>query len=238
MATVKTAHCEICLGFGWDDTFATCSACKGTGKVAVVKADPVPSHRTMVARLVRHFNGATARDISQGEHWYDNAREIAENLADGTPYSVEQCAYVIAALSPNVAWGENVSAATFAVEGHLAGVHHNEWRGAGYGENKVKAAAILDGNLDALRGPKVTNFASGILGDSEACTIDLWMLRSIGCEDTLSVTPRRWLAINNAIRTAAARCGYDTCTFQAIVWSKVRNETLALVPKHAWRVAA
>lgn len=201
------------------------------------KRPPLPTHRTMVARLVRHFNNATPRDIRQGETWYDSAREIAEALAAGTPYTVKQTAYVIAALSPNVAWDENITSATLAVEGHKAGTRWELWRGAGYDTNKRKASDILDGNTDALRGPKVTNFANGILGDTEACTIDLWMLRSIGVDETLNVTPKRWQAINAAIREAAAKCGYNTCTFQAIVWSKVRNETLAKNNRHAWRVA-
>lgn len=226
----KTVPCEDCLGF-------KCEACGMTGQVAVVKIDPLPAHRTMVNRLVRHFNAATARDIDQGETWYDTAREIAEALAVGTGYTVEQTASVIAVLSPNVAWDENVNAAILAVEGHFYGVPHTQWRGAGYGVNKTKASAILDGDLGALRGPKVTAFARGILGDSEACTIDLWMLRSIDVEDTLNVTPTRWTKINAAIREAAEKCGYDTCTFQAIVWSKVRNETLAKNTRHAWRVA-
>lgn len=202
-----------------------------------VKTDPVPDHETMVNALVAHYNDATERDITQGETWYNDAREIANALAVGTDYSIEQTASVIAVLSPNVAWDENVNSAVLAVEGHYNGVHHSQWRGAGYGENKTKANDILNGDLSRLRGPKVTNFARGILGDSEACTIDLWMLRSIGCEDTLNVTPKRWVKINAAIREAAAQCGYDTCTFQAIVWSKVRNETLAKNSKHAWRVA-
>lgn len=239
---MKTMHCGTCDGLGFTsgchlDKVQDCPTCSGTGKVPHVKVDPVPTHDNMVMRLKAHFNSATERDIQQGETWYDDAREIADALAIGTGYSVEQTASVIAVLSPNVAWKENVEAALLAVEGHFNGVPHNRWRGAGYGENKIKASAILDGDLTRLRGPKVTNFARGILGDTEACTIDIWMLRSIGCDDKMNVTPKRWLAINAAIREAATDCGYDVRTFQAIVWSKIRNETLALNSKHAWRVA-
>jgi hypothetical protein len=239
----KTIICTQCDGLGWLDSdkhgglVEDCQACSGNGKVPHVKINPVPAHDYMVKRLVNHFNSATDRDISQGEKWYDAAREIAEALAIGTGYTVEQTASVIAVLSPNVAWDENVNSALLAVEGHFYHIPHTKWRGAGYGENKSKASDILDGDLTRLRGPKVTNFARGILGDTEACTIDLWMLRSIGCEDTMTVTPKRWTAINAAIREAATECGYDTRTFQAIVWSKVRNETLAKNTKHAWRVA-
>ena len=245
MAKTKTIICHYCDGLGFIDDSENgapaglrCSYCDGDGKVAKpAKVNPIPDHSVMVARLKEHFEYATVRDIHQGKHWYDDARAIADTLAVGTGYSVEQTASVIAVLSPNVAWDENVNAAILAVEGHFYKIPWQSWRGAGYGENKAKASDILDGDLTRLRGPKVTQFAKGILGDREACTVDMWMLRAVGVEDTLTVTPRRWTAIYNAISEAATECGYDTCTFQAIVWSKVRNETLAKNPKHAWRVA-
>lgn len=194
-------------------------------------------HNVMVRDLVTHYNTATPRDIEQGLHWYDAARTVAEALATGTGYSVKQTASVIAVLSPNVAWDENVNSALLAVEGHFYGIPWQQWRGAGYGENKEKASDILSGHLDRLRGPKVTAFARGILGDTTACTIDLWMLRSVGLEGTLNVTPKRWQAIYAAIAEAATVCGHNVRDFQAIVWSKVRNETLSQNTKHAWRVA-
>lgn len=193
-------------------------------------------HTSLVCKLVGHYCDATPTEIQNGREWYADAQEFAAALAAASPYSTEQCAYVIAALSPNVAWGENKASATAAVDGHRVGIDPRKWRGAGYGANKVKAARILDGDLDALQGPKVTMFARGIVGDPDACTVDIWMQRAVGMDTGSAPTKTEHAAIRAAIEHAAQVTGETVREFQAIVWTKVRNETLSKTTRHAWRV--
>lgn len=194
------------------------------------------SHTDLVCKLVEHYCDATPEEISDGREWYSDAQAFAKGLAAGSPYSETQCAYVIAALSPNVAWSENMAAAAHAVDGHRVGIDPGSWKGAGYGVNKRKAAAILDGNLDALQGPKVTMFARGIVGDPDACTVDIWMQRACDMDTGAAPTKKEHAAIRAAIEHAAKVTGETVRELQAIVWTKVRNETLSQNPRHAWRV--
>lgn len=48
--------------------------------------------------------------------WYDGANQIANNIADNNPVTVEQAAGIIAALSPQNDWYQNVRAAELLVE--------------------------------------------------------------------------------------------------------------------------
>lgn len=203
------------------------------------QAVKLPSHRTMRTRFVREYGRATERDKQQGWDWYRSAREFALTLQSGTGYSLEQIAGVIAVLSPNVPWDLNMTVARNAVdlhsqEGHGASADHV--RGAGYTINKSKALRILDGDLTALSGPKVTAFAAAIQGAEDAVTIDLWMLRVAGIDEEVTMTPQRQVAVERALRSAAELTGETPATFQAIVWSAVRNRELGQVSRHAWRV--
>lgn len=181
----------------------------------------IPHRKTLAARLVRHYHNATEDTVVLGRNWYSKAYTVACELAEEFDITVTQAAYVIAALSPNVAWPHNVASARGACEGHKAGDTPADYRGAGYGVNKVKAERILNGDLSALNGPKVTQFAEGILGNPQACTVDVWMQRAVGLDDT--VPDRVNNMIRKAIYSAAKAVGETPKDFQAIVWTQVRN---------------
>lgn len=222
MAKPTHTHCEACLGFGWDDTFNSCAACTGTGSVAV-KVNTLPTHRTLVDRLMRHYVKADDNVKHAGRNWYLRARTVAEYLSERYGYSLEQCAYTIAVLSPNISWKQNVNAAENAMRHHTAGDPVHSWQVAGYGENVHKAHAILSGDLSALKGPKVTEFARGILGDPGACTVDVWMQRSVAMDEGRAPNKTEHRAIRRALDSAAVKCGETVRDFQAIVWTQVRG---------------
>lgn len=183
----------------------------------------IPSHRTLVRRLLTHYAQADDQTRSEGRTWYDRARLTADILADQYGYHVCQTASVIAALSPNVTWPQNVIAAESACKGHQAGEPHWAWKGAGYGANKAKSSRILSGELEALNGPKVTQFAEGILGNPNACTVDVWMQRAVGCDYGRAPTRLEHRAIRKALESAAHKAGETVRDFQAIVWVQVRD---------------
>jgi hypothetical protein len=235
MAKPKYILCDECLGFGWvqvQDEFGTCHVCKGARQVEVVKPK-LPHRKTLTARLTRLYEAATAEEIHEGTTWYDIAREVAEALAAGTSYSVTQTAYAIAALSPNVSWAQNVATATIAVEGHKSGIRADRWGGPAYPENKSKAERILNGDLSALNGPKVTMFAEGILGNPEACTVDVWMQRAAGMDTGKAPSKKEHVAIRKALESGARSAGVSVRDFQAIVWTVIRNRNRTEAQRNA-----
>lgn len=230
MAKPTHTYCDVCDGFGWtydtrrgiDNNVVECKPCNGTGKVAIKVKTP-PTHRTLVNRLLRQYHAADDATATAGRNWYLTARTVAEYLSERYGYSLEQCAYTIAALSPNISWKQNVNAAENACRHHKAGDPIWQWQVAGYGENVHKAHRILSGDLTALCGPKVTEFARGILGDPTACTVDVWMQRSVAMDEGRAPSKREHAAIRKALDAAAAKCGETVRDFQAIVWTQVRG---------------
>lgn len=186
------------------------------------KIPSVPNQTTLVERLLAAYKRADADTIYEGQHWYDGARREAERLASMYGFHVSQTAYVLAALSPNVAWRDNIVSAEHACRQYREGEGWMGFHGAGYGKNKAKAEQILTGRLEALSGPKVTRFAEAILGNEGSCTVDMWMIRACGFSDKTAST-HLIDAIRAAIHTAAPMVNETVRDFQAIVWIQVRN---------------
>ena len=99
----------------------------------------------------------TANEIQKlaGENWYFAALAQAEELADKHNLKVENVAYAIAALSANTDWITNQIAIIEVVEKGFTRFQT--------GMNNDKALQCLQGNLSALKGPKVTRFAEAII---------------------------------------------------------------------------
>lgn len=187
----------------------------------------LPHHEVLVQRLLAHYSAADADTIYAGRTWYDNAHRFAQYLATTYGFNIAQTAYVIAAISPNVSWRENMATAENACAQYAA--HgRGSWmgtRGAGYGANKAKSEAILMGDLQALNGPKVTCFAEAILGNPESCTVDIWMQRATGFDSSRAPSKVEHRAIKLALEDAARRVNETIRDFQAIVWVQVRDNS-------------
>ena len=188
--------------------------------------------------LARVFTAATSEEVEAGKVWYAKASELALTVAAEYDLTVEVVAGVIAALSPQVSWEQQVkSTATFVawVKDHL------KWGGedlfhvkdvekaphAGTYTNKVKAANILlTGDVKRfLKGPKVEVFCKNMLGFEDECTLDSWAIRAV----TLNPLAHEGQARNKAgqaMRLAyqelAKDVGLTTAQFQAVVWLAFR----------------
>lgn len=94
---------------------------------------------------------ATADERAEGATWYFRANLAAQNLADDTGHSIEVCAAVLSAISPNNAWGLNVSQATELLratsDAELDAIGVSTYDGG------LKARLILRGILAADEGP-------------------------------------------------------------------------------------
>lgn len=169
---------------------------------------------------------ATVRDaqpglLELGRDWYPAAHAAAETLSAGTPYTVRQCADVIAALSPRNPWAKNLEHAATAVDAHRAG---RPMPTVGLRQNMRWAWAILNGATleDVCKGPKVRTFARAIMGDTDAVVVDVWAARAAGLERT-TFTPNQYAAAVDAYRAAAAILALTPRETQACAWVAIRG---------------
>ena len=156
--------------------------------------------------------------------WYSDAALTADALACGTPYTREQTAGVLAVLSPRVSWKVNKRLAYKVVAAHLDGVPVSELTG-GLRSGLERAYRVLDGDLDAISGPKVTAFWRAILGDKDALTLDVWAFRAAIGRDYVGAGPVRRDVVES-YRNGARIAGESVRDFQAIVWVAVRGSAL------------
>lgn len=185
-------------------------------------------------RILKWHDKATLEQLEAGTGWYLEARYFAGDLAHATPYTVDQIAALIAVLSPQVTWDNNKLAAIKAVDMHLAG----EWHGeelpgySGYRFNVGKAKRVLDGDMDAVAGPKVTAFYNAIRGDLSDVVVDIWAIRAarpkdinvakLFRDDEMPTGVER-KAVCEAYKRAAALRGIAPSEMQAIVWTVIRD---------------
>jgi hypothetical protein len=180
-------------------------------------------HKETLA-LVEHYKESSPATRSAGALWYPQAYEHASCIATRQRTPIERVVYVIAALSPLQGWTRNLEIAEDAIRNHKRGVQA-PWSFT-FGQLEHKAVHILDGNLEALSGPKVTAFARAILGDITATVIDGWMLKALKWDrDYASPGRRHYERLAFALTAAAHLCDVAVTTFQATVWLAVRGET-------------
>lgn len=173
---------------------------------------------TIVRRIVATFDRATSTDIEAGARWYDEAGALAADLSG--EFSVDQCAVVIAHLSPRTTWARNVASATLLVKTgeRYVGV---------IGDLYERALASLEfaDPFDSF-GPgarKTQSFARNIAGDREAVTVDVWACRVANLDETKLSRKGAYDAVAHAYRLAARRRGVDPATMQATTWVVARG---------------
>jgi hypothetical protein len=174
---------------------------------------------TIVRRIVRTFDAATPSDLEAGARWYDEAGELAHDLASDAG-SVYHAAAVIAHLSPRTTWARNVSTATALIMHDRA-----EARRLGAMDALLdRAESVLtyrEGDPFDTFGPtapKTLNFARNISGDREAVTVDVWAMRVVDLDESLLGRKGAYDAMAHAYRLAARRRGVDPATMQATTW--------------------
>lgn len=190
----------------------------------------------MTRRILAWYDRADDAQRTEGTTWYGDARTFCAQLAAQSPYTFEQVAHVVAALSPQVKWGPNMAATIAAVDAHRTApdtLAAGELDGyVGYRANVVKAGRILDGDLSALRGPKVEAFAAAIMGDLSHVVVDVWATRAARGQrdndarayaDDEMPGAREHRAIAEAYRRAAKLRGVEPAVMQAVAWVTVRS---------------
>lgn len=178
------------------------------------------SLETVVRRILRTFDRATAHDIEAGARWYDEAGELAAELSNGQDVTVAHAAVVIAHLSPRTTWTRNVEGAVSLIR---HGVQANGIMGALY-ERALASLEFAD-PFDSFgpTAPKTASFARNIAGDREAVTVDVWAARVADLDESMLGRKGAYDAVAHAYRLAARRRGVDPATMQATTWIVARN---------------
>jgi hypothetical protein len=180
---------------------------------------------TITRRLLKVARAATPDQVADGVSWYQNAREFVFELhtAYSGRYSVEQIASVVAVTSPSLRWSANKRATVEFIRAHAAGTPVAEWAyKIRIGENMHKSERILNGDLSALSGPKVTAFYANILGDESHVTVDLWHTHAATGEHRQPRAAER-APITEATRRCALAMGWTPAACQAVIWTVVRG---------------
>lgn len=180
--------------------------------------------RATVARILSWFDSASDDELIAGLAWYGVAREHAVSMADTYGVTVEQAAAVIAHLSPQLGWEENLAAAYELLEtGNAHAV-----LGSSIERARVAMLATAPAETFGPDAHKTRAFYANILGDTDVVTVDRWAVRvAVGVYD--ADTQKRFArvgsydAIAHAYRIAAARRGVEPSDMQAITWVVARS---------------
>lgn len=188
--------------------------------MATRKGLPI-SRATMVRRILGYVNASflDGENFTAGLEWYQNAHDLAVEMAKEFDVSVEIAAYVIAATSPRSIWSFNVKHAR-------AILAYGERPSGALWTNHFRGEAVRDYGIDCIgNGPKVNAFARNIMGDYDAVTIDMWAFVA-ACGDL----PEKHLSrvgayetIADAYRVAAKKFGITPAQMQAVTWIAIRG---------------
>lgn len=174
--------------------------------------------------LVEAFHTLDLADVSAGIEWYSEAYGIAETLSIVYGCTVAQAAGIIAALSPQQGWVQNVKSAERFLADNSASLHTRV--------TMSKCKRILAGEdiLAVLNASKTQNFylsivsrgAEGVCIDRHAIDIALGVRHTEKSRPSISVKLYRDAA--QAYRDAAEALAAEGCLIspaelQAVLWA-------------------
>lgn len=170
-----------------------------------------------VSNVVSVWSLATSKQAEEGRGWYARAHETAAMLADG---DVRVGAGVLAALSPQTSWWQNVELAADALETGRASRHT--------GDSCSKANRIMAGEDPVAVLPmqrKTGHFFRSILNPSDPTAIcvdrhahDAAVGVPYGSWTRGLDARGRYALISHAYWEAAQQLGQLPSTVQAVVW--------------------
>lgn len=186
--------------------------------------------------LLGAYAMATESEKNAGLAWYREARADVLHLSTEYHIDWDVCAGVVAALSPNCPWSQNISSARALIHQSIQGVRPEKMRNVvAYTANRLKALAILEGEDPevVLGGPKTLNFFRNLAGCDDSVTIDghaynLWRNASKGVKGA-AMTPKLYDVVARDYRDGAGSVGVKPLEFQAIlwiVWRRLQNITV------------
>lgn len=186
----------------------------------------LPSQQEQYANGRRWLELATPAQFKAGLNWYREANEWAFGVALGTPFTREQVAGVVTALSPRCRWDTNKRWAVRLVSAALSGLEepppvHTRF-------NRSVAWAVLNGQDPAttFRAPKQAAFYRNLTLDLDAVTLDTWMFYAMTgtrLKHLESFSRGSYAQLADTITRIAQDVGLKPAEVQAIVWGVVRG---------------
>jgi hypothetical protein len=179
--------------------------------------------QTYAQNIIKVYKQVTPAEMQEGLHWYDNARDIASNIANG---NIIKGAGVLSAFSPLTPWWRTLELATDSLATGIA-------RTDTLSSATKSAQRIINGEhpLDVFKGLKTRAFFSAIAGiESEHVTVDQHAFSIAVGEyhspadirnNKISVSTYR--RISDAYHEAANTLGISPIDLQAITWVHWRN---------------
>lgn len=165
-----------------------------------------------IARYKRNLQavitGYTAAELETAAQWYPLALEIAQEIARANGLTVEQSASIISAFSPRCPWQRNIALAYAFAAGQPVATMRQLIKTA------EKARKV---GFAALKGLKTSAFARNIAGDTQAVTVDVWMMRAAGLK-TDKPNKTQYREIERATKLLALELGLQPSTLQALAW--------------------
>jgi hypothetical protein len=177
--------------------------------------------------LLAVFEEATPQEVIEGMAWYDEAHELACDLARRYGVSLDVAAGVLAALSPRSRWERNAVDARNVVEAYVRGRDPMAVPCSTFHRNKERAIEILMAGTrhGILSGNKVNAFADNIEDpDTDAVTVDSHAYNAWVGERAISngtgprVTPKRFRECAADYRKVAELYHIQPHQAQAIIW--------------------
>ena len=184
--------------------------------------------------IVARFTLATTQEVELGLAWYPSAAAICTRMDNkyGVPFDV--VAAVIAALSPNVKWEDNVIAAELMLKVYAAGGSDDDLNAItmrAYGQNQELATKILRaGDPSLLTGPKRKEFYNCIIYPlmNDVCidthAYSVWLGQRVTVHKVPNLAGKLRQTIKQDYRDATAFINgeldeqYTAATIQAVTW--------------------
>ena len=182
-----------------------------------------------VNNILAVFNQATSQEITDGQLWYSDARQEAQQIADKHNLALSTVVAVIAALSPTNKWERNVIDADNICAAFVAGEYQESVKVCTYNTMRNKAWGILteavtdiDQLAAMLKGPKITDFFLCIMGQ-DTCVIDghAWGIANAerrNMQEVPNIGKRLRVALQEAYVQAGASVNMTAYEMQAITW--------------------
>lgn len=191
----------------------------------------LPQCEVMVSNITAIYDAAEDAHVEEGLSWYDEALDVARNLAAGTSYSVEQVAGVMAVISSALRWELNRTYPRAILDYHCMRTPVEAWRapdGKGMAvthRRRQACLSILEGaDPRQFLGPKTGAFFANILGDVNAVTVDRWAIRvAVANPKAVGATYAALTKISDAYVEAANERLVTPRGLQAACWISYRD---------------